>query len=246
MYIFFLILFFALLMCAVSLVGAITIVLKTSKTVLMSLIALSSGALLGGAFFHMLPEALEQFSSDSVFGLVFLGFLTFFTVEQLFHYHHCHREDINCHKPLGYIVLLADAIHKFIGGLTMGSVFMVDIRFGITIWFMQVIHEIPHKLGDFAALVTSGWNRSSALLYNVLSSSTFVIGAILAFLLVDFFHMKWLIPFAAGNFIYIAASDLVPEIKKYFGWKQNLLHILMFSIGASILVILHVFSHHLH
>ncbi len=113
---FFIVLIFSLLMCAISLVGAITLFWGASETFLMSFIALSSGALFGrraswGTFFNMLPEALEHFSSKSAFFIAFLGFLMFFMMEQLFHYHHCHRSNIGCHKPLGYIVLLVDCIH---------------------------------------------------------------------------------------------------------------------------------------
>jgi zinc and cadmium transporter len=115
-------------------------------------------------------------------------------------------------RPLGYLILLADGLHNLIGGLAVGGAFMVDIRVGIVTWLVAAAHEVPQELGDFGVLVHSGWQRRSALAWNFASALTFLVGALIAYAIADHVEVAYLLPFAAGNFVYIAAADLLPEI----------------------------------
>ena len=202
-------------MAGIALVGSVTLVLPepTLRRVLLPLVGLAAGSLLGGAFFHMLPEAVSR-SGDSldVWVAFIVGFLAFFVLEQFLHWHHCHQP-VSRHKPLGYLILLADGVHNLIGGLAVGSAFVIDIRVGLVTWLVAAAHEVPQELGDFGILVNSGWGRRSALVYNFLSGLTFLVGALVALAMSGVVDVLLLLPFAAGNFAYIAASDLIPQLR---------------------------------
>lgn len=202
-------------MSLVALVGLVTVVMPRPvlERLLLPLVALAAGSLLGGAFFHMLPEAVDALGNQlRVYVWLVAGFVTFFVLEQFLHWHHCHRTDHDGHLPLGYLILVADGLHNFIGGLAVAGAFIVDIRVGIVTWLVAAAHEVPQELGDFGVLVHSGWTRRGALIWNVVSASTFLLGGLVAYGLSGTVEVAVLLPFAAGNFIYIGAADLLPEI----------------------------------
>ena len=203
-----------LAMSALALTGSLTLVLplETFKKLVLPLVALAAGSLLGGALFHMLPESVEALGNDlAVWAWVAGGLFSFFVLEQLLHWHHCHRP-VAAHRPVGYMILVADGLHNLIGGLAVGSAFVLDHRVGIVTWLVAAAHEVPQELGDFGILLHSGWDRRRALLFNVLSALTFLVGGLLAYGVSGRIDVAVLVPFAAGNFIYIAATDLLPEI----------------------------------
>src|SRR5210317_915684 len=229
----------SILMCILALAGATTFSLseKSLQKILLPLVALSAGSLLGGAFFHMIPESIEKTGDDlTVYIYVVAGFTFFLLLEQLLHWHHCHREAIDCKKPLTYLILIGDGIHNFIGGIAVAGTFLIDIRLGITSWLAAAAHEVPQELGDFGVLVHGGWSRRKALLFNVLSGLTFLLGGLLAYGLSFEIDVSWLIPFAAGNFLYIGASDLVPEVNKHHDLRANVVHPLAFVLGLALLL----------
>lgn len=204
-----------LAMSALALVGMISVLLPAPvlDRLLLPIVALAAGSLLGGAFFHMLPETISTLGNDLlVYVWLVVGFFTFYVLEQFLHWHHCHRAVHSSHRPLGHLILLADGLHNLIGGLAVGSAFIVDIRVGIVTWLVAAAHEIPQELGDFGILVHSGWRRRSALAWNFASALTFLLGALVAYAISGGVEVGYLLPFAAGNFIYIAAADLLPEI----------------------------------
>jgi zinc and cadmium transporter len=166
------------------------------------------------------------------------GFLAFFVLEQFLHYHHCHRASAECREPLTYLVLLGDGLHNFLGGLAVAGTFLIDIRLGITTWLAAAAHEIPQELGDFAVLIHGGWPRGRALAFNVLSASTFLIGSLLAYWVSFRIDVTFLVPFAAGNFVYIGASDLVPEVNKHRGAGTNVALFAAFAGGIALLLII--------
>ena len=226
-------------MSAIALVGSVTLLMKpaTLERLLIPLVALAAGSLIGGAFFHMLPAALDQQLSGLRVGiLVVAGFTLFFLLEQFLHWHHCHRAMSDCKQPLTYLVLIGDGLHNFLGGLAIGGMFLIDIRLGVTAWLAAAAHEIPQELGDFGVLVHGGWEKRQALLFNVLSGSTFLVGGLVAYGLSFQMEVTWLIPFAAGNFLYIGASDLVPEVNKHADHSTNLGHVAAFCTGLAILL----------
>ncbi len=229
----------SLLMCILALVGVITLSLseKTLHRLLLPLVALSAGSLLGGAFFHMIPESIEKTGADiSVYIYVVGGFTFFLLLEQLLHWHHCHRGETLCKKPQTYLILIGDGIHNFIGGIAVAGTFLIDIRLGISTWLAAAAHEIPQEIGDFSVLVHGGWSRKKALLLNLLSASTFLLGGLLAYMFSFSDWIYYLIPFAAGNFIYIGASDLIPEVNKHESFSRNVLHFCCFCTGILILL----------
>ena len=229
-----------LLMSAIALVGSVTLLLSaaTLDRIVLPLVALAAGSLLGGAFFHMLPASLERVTPMVTFLWCAAGFTVFFALEQFLHWHHCHRASTDCKKPLSYLILLGDGLHNLLGGLAIGGTFLIDIRLGIAAWLAAAAHEIPQELGDFGVLIHSGWSRSKALLFNVLSALTFLVGGLVAYFVSSLMDVSFLVPFAAGNFIYIGASDLVPEVNKHGDLRKNLVHFLAFTIGLGLMIVI--------
>ena len=173
-----------LLMAAIAMTGSITLALKptTLNRLLLVLVAFASGSLIGGAFFHMIPAALLADMSGLEVGVATVaGFTAFLVLEQLLHWHHCHRADADCKRPLTYLILIGDGLHNFLGGLAIAGTFLVDVRLGITVWLAAAAHEIPQELGDFAVLIHGGWSRRRALLFNLLSGLTFLLGGLVAY-----------------------------------------------------------------
>lgn len=229
-----------ILMSAIALVGGVTLLLSQStvKKLLLPLVAFAAGSMIGGAFFHMIPAALAAMKVSTAFRSVALGFLIFFALEQILHWHHCHRADAECRKPLTYLILIGDGLHNFLGGLAIAGVFLLDARLGVAAWVAAALHEIPQELGDFAVLVQGGWKPRNALLWNVLSGSTFLVGGLVAYAASRRIDVTWLVPLAAGNFLYIGASDLVPEVNRSESLGTNLLHFVVFAAGLGLLAVL--------
>ena len=239
-----------IVMSAIALVGSLTLLLKeeTLHKIVLPLVAFSAGCLLGGAFLHMLPESIHETESFlAPYLWVLAGFLTFYALEQFLHWHHCHRDSSECQKkPLGYLILIGDGLHNFIGGLSVAAAFVMDIRLGIAAWLAAAAHEVPQEFGDFAVLLHGGWSKAKALILNVISASTFLVGGIVAFAVSSRLETWYLVPYAAGNFIYIGASDLVPEVNKQRDLKGSLVHFLAFSAGMVLMYALKLFFEHSH
>lgn len=231
------ILFSGILMSGIALVGSVTLVLREStlQKVLLPLVSFAAGSLIGGALFHMIPAALLAMPAMTTFGWVALGFLLFFGLEQFLHWHHCHRASAGCRKPLTYLILIGDGLHNFLGGLSIAGVFLMDVRLGIAAWLAAAAHEVPQELGDFGVLIHGGWNRRSALLFNLLSGLAFLAGGLIAYVASLQVDVRWLVPLAAGNFLYIGASDLVPEVNKAHSVRTSVLHFVVFAAGLGLL-----------
>lgn len=234
-------------MSAIALVGSITLILKeqTLQKLQIPLVAFAAGSLIGGAFLHMIPAGLAEFSDhESFFLWILIGFGLFFVLEQFLHWRHCQLDKEESRKPLTYLILIGDGLHNFLGGLAIGGIFLVDIRLGIMAWFAAAAHEIPQELGDFAVLIHGGWKKSSALMFNVFSGLTFLLGGIIAFFVSYQIDVNFLIPLAAGNFLYISASDLVPEVNKHENLKSNIIHFLSFALGIFIMWFIRMIFNH--
>lgn len=229
-------------MSAVALVGSVTLVLRpgTLEKLLRPMVAFAAGTLLGGALLHMLPGAIETMGSGpAVFLWVLGGFAAFFALEQFLHWHHEHHE-YGDRRPLTYLVLLGDGLHNLLGGFAVAGAFIADVRLGIGAWLAAAAHEVPQELGDFAVLVHGGWEKRRALLFNLLSALTFLVGGLLAYGASRSFDVSFLVPFAAGNFLYIAASDLVPEVKQDRDLRVNLLHFASLVAGIALLYLIRI------
>lgn len=233
------------LVSLISLIGVVTLAIKERflRAVLFLLIAFSAGALLGGAFLHLIPEALERTHSREVFILVLAGFVLFFFLEKYLYWRHCH--DGICHvHTFSYLNLIGDGLHNFIDGLVIAGSFIVSIRLGIFTTLLVIIHEIPQELSDFGVLIYGGFSRQKALFYNFLSALTAFIGAIAGYFLSTrisgFSHI--LLSFTAGGFIYISSSDLIPEIHKETQQKKSFLSLVFFLLGIVLMLIFKNFS----
>jgi zinc and cadmium transporter len=208
------ILIFGLAMSAIALVGSATLLLPEPKfkRVVLPLVALAAGSLLGGALFHLLPESIDHLGNRlGLYAALAGGFAVFFVLEAFLQWHHCHQP-LPKHEPVGYLILIADGLHNLIGGLAVGGAFIIDTELGIVTWAVAAAHEVPQELGDFGILVHSGWSKRAALAFNVVSALTFPLGGLIAYLLSGDIDVAWLLPFAAGNFLYIAAADLIPQL----------------------------------
>jgi zinc and cadmium transporter len=232
------IVFSGILMSAIALIGSVTLFFNeaTLRKILLPLVALAAGTLLGGALLHMIPAAIEKSGNRaSIYIWVLLGFTFFLALEQFLHWHHCHRAPSE-HRPLTYLILIADAVHNFTGGLAVAGAFLIDVRVGVSTWIAAAAHEVPQELGDFGILIHGGWEKGKALLYNLLSALTFLLGGLVAYGASYTFDVTFLLPFAAGNFIYIAAADLIPEIKHEDDPTLNVIHFCSFLIGIVLLL----------
>jgi zinc and cadmium transporter len=156
-------------------------------------------------------------------------------LEQFLHWHHCHRAEAGCRQPLGYLILLGDGLHNFLGGLGVAGVFLIDIRLGVTAWIAAAAHEVPQELGDFGALVHGGWSRRRALLFNLLSALTFLLGGLVAYAAAGRLDVAFLVPFAAGNFLDIGASDLIPQVNRHRSAAGSAGHFAAFMLGLGLL-----------
>ncbi len=225
-----------------SLLGVMFFVVNASmiKRVMFYLISFSTGAILGDVFIHILPELSEDSSNfGGAMLVVLLGLLFSFGIEKIIHWRHCHvLEDDGHdahHHPVGIISLLGEAIHNFIDGIVIASSFIASPAIGFSTTLAVVFHEIPQEIGDFAVLLHSGYSRGKALFFNLLSALTAVLGAVMTLFLTSQVTSltEYMLPFAAGNLIYIAAADLIPELHKETGLKQGTLQTIAMVIGMA-------------
>lgn len=231
----------------IAFIGALTLFLKERilDKVLLFLVSFSAGALIGGAFLHLVPEAIEQVGIEgdsilSIFLYLLLGFCIFFILEQFIKWHHHHAKHHPKIKPFSYLILVSDAVHNFIDGLIIAASFAVCGPVGLAAAVAVGVHEIPQEIGDFGVLVYGGFKKTRALLLNFLTAITVIFGGVVGFFLSGQIGVSivYLLPFAAGNFIYIACSDLIPEIKKQEGFKKSITHFFVFLLGIGLMFLI--------
>jgi zinc and cadmium transporter len=226
---------------AISLVGILSLPFKPHKMrkVLIYLVSFAAGALLGDAFIHLLPDSFEK----NGFGLmtsvsILSGILIFFVLEKIIHWRHCHDPLCESHsKSFVYMNIFGDSIHNFIDGAIIAASYMVSLPVGFATTLAVILHEIPQEIGDFGVMLHGGFSRKKALFVNFLSALTAVVGCVITLLIARYSGNieNILIPLAAGGFIYVAASDLIPELHKEIGIKKSLLQILFIILGIAIM-----------
>lgn len=202
------------------------------KKFLLFLVAFSAGTLMAAAFLHLIPEAVEGPLGNNAFLFVLFGFITFFAIEKIFYWRHCHEIDCSIHE-FAYLNLFGDAVHNFIDGLIIAASFMVDWHLGVSTSLAILMHEAPQEIGDFSVLLYAGFSSKKALLFNFLTGLSSVLGGLLGYFLIGRIELltSFLIAFAAGGFIYISASDLIPEIKKETDRKKCFFNFAVFVLG---------------
>ncbi|OIO26801.1 hypothetical protein AUJ16_04600 [Candidatus Micrarchaeota archaeon CG1_02_60_51] len=234
-----------LVVCAVSLAGVayLWVKPKTLDRIAIFLVALSAGVLMGDAFLHLLPESVEE-SGAEFFALAFLAsFSFFFLLERLVSWHHCHDPKHCKVHSFAYMNLVGDAVHNFIDGLIIAASFIASVPLGIATTIAVVAHEIPQELSDFGVLVYAGFTKRKALAYNFLSSLSALAGALIGFYAAS--GVEWvsafLLPFAAGGFVYIASSDLVPELHKQENLGKAIAAFAVFLLGIAFMYAVKLF-----
>ncbi|MFH1473895.1 MAG: ZIP family metal transporter [Candidatus Aenigmatarchaeota archaeon] len=234
-----------LLVSSISFIGLFTISLKEKrlKQVLLYLVSFSVGGLLGDAFIHILPIAIELNTSLSLSIFIMLGIIVSFIIEKFIHWRHCHVPTSRDHPhPFALMNLVGDGVHNFIDGMIIGSSFLTSINVGIATTMAVALHEIPQEIGDFGVLMHGGFKRKRALLMNFLTALTAVLGTVTALVLGSFVSglTSFLLPFTIGSFVYIASSDLIPELHKETESKKSLIQLIMMiaGIGVMFLVLL--------
>jgi zinc and cadmium transporter len=225
-----------LIISLISIIGILFLFMKKQslEKILLFLVSISVGSLLGGAFIHLIPEIIESgnFTINTSF-LILGGIVLFFVIENFIHWRHCHIPTSESHPHhLGAMNLIGDGIHNFIDGLIVAAAYFVSIPIGIATTLEVIIHELPQEIGDFGVLLYSGFTKRKALFFNFISALVALVGALIGiFFAGDSENFsKIIIPIAAGGFLYIAGSDLIPEIhrkqKRNFSIK-NLIGIIL-------------------
>lgn len=229
------------LISLIAFVGILTLSLRERllKRIVLLLVALSAGALMGGAFFHLIPEAVigcAVAELDVLFAYVMAGFTIFFLLEKVLYWRHCHDPKCGVHT-FGYMNLIGDALHNFIDGLVIAAAFVSSTSVGIATTIAIAFHEIPQEIGDFGVLLHSGFKKQKAILMNFISALAAILGGFVGFLISSqvesFVHI--LLPIAAGGFIYIASSDLIPELRKVDDAKKSASTFLVFLFGIALM-----------
>lgn len=210
------------------------------EKLILFMVSLSAGVLLGDSFLHLLPEAAAR-DGDSlkIWLWIIAGLLTFFVLEKIIHWRHCHILTSSKHPhPLGIMNLVGDCLHNFFDGVIIAGSFLVNIPLGITTLIAIIAHEIPHEIGNFGVLLYAGYPRRRALLFNFLTALTAILGSAAAVMIGsrinDFSDM--IVPFTAGGFIYIATADLIPEMKKETAAHKSLYQLISIIIGVLIML----------
>lgn len=233
-----------LVVSLISLIGVFTLSLKADalKKILIYLVSFSTGALFGGAFIHLLPEVAEEHGFGMEISLYVLsGIVIAFVIEKFIHWRHCHHPTTDDHPhPFAYMNLVGDGIHNFIDGMIIAASYMVSIPVGIATTVAVALHEIPQEIGDFGVLIHGGFSRAKALFLNFVTALVAVVGAVVALMLTSSVHglTEFLVPFAAGNFIYVAGSDLIPELKKEATLGKSFLQLLALVLGIAVMAAL--------
>lgn len=233
------------LVSLLSLLGLLFLAADEAKLrrILLVLVSFAVGGLFGDAFIHLIPEAFKQLGLGlSTSLLIILGIILFFAVEKLIRWRHCHLPVSEHHlHPVAALNLVGDAVHNCLDGVLIGASYAVSIPIGVTTTLAVLLHEIPHEIGDFAILVHAGFTVRRAILFNFLTALTAILGTVLALTVgphVQAFSVSML-PVAAGGFIYIAGSDLIPEIQESCdGIRMTVVQFLAIVLGIAIMALL--------
>ena len=215
------------------------------KKFLIWAVAFAGGTLLGDAFLHLIPEAYESGQGTYIAISLLCGILAFFILEKFIHWHHCH--EIGCeehNQSFSYVIMIGDAAHNFIDGMIIAASYAVSIPIGIATTMAVIFHEIPHEIGDFASMLYGGFSKQKALAYNFLAGIVAIFGAILVLTInADVANItKYLIPFAAGGFIYVASADIIPELHKSTRISHSFAQLLCIVAGIGIMYGLLIFG----
>jgi zinc and cadmium transporter len=212
---------------------------KFLNKIILTLVAFAAGALLGGAFFHLIPESIKELSLIITIILTIAGFCIFFLVEKLLHWHYC-RDEGHCHNhehPYVYLLLIGSSIHNFIDGLLIAGSFIISIPLGIITSILIIAHEIPHEIGNFGVLVHGGMKRGKAILADFLIQLTAIIGGLAGYYFLNLNqYVTILLPLAAGGFLYLVFFDLIPEVLEEKNKVKMIINLIAIILGLGLLL----------
>lgn len=238
-----------LLVSLMSLAGIAALLLQKTlfKKAQSILVSFAVGTLIGGAVLHLLPESLEHDHSRVSAVMVVVSILVFFVMEKYLNFHAHKHTSGNSIKSFGPLNLFADGLHNFLDGILIAAAYSVDIHTGVVATVVVLAHELPQEIGDFAILVQAGYKPKKALFFNLLSALTSFLGGILVLAIpgMDNQLSKYILPLAAGGFLYIALADLMPELNKQNSPKKTVFQILAVLTGLMLMWFL-LDSHTLH
>lgn len=228
----------------VSLIGVVTISMtgRRLQSILFVLVSLAAGAMFGDAFIHLLPESFEKSNAKTeVSMLVLAGIFIFFILEKILRWRHEHTfEANNSVHPIGYMNLFADGLHNLIDGVLIGASYLAGVQVGVATTVAVILHEIPQEIGDIGVLLHAGFSKKRAVIFNLLSASLAIVGALVALLassnIAGFTDL--ILPVAAGAFIYIAGSDLLPELQKEIGFYKSIVQLCAMAAGSGLMMLL--------
>lgn len=224
--------------------GALTLPFKRDalNKMVFFLVSFATGALFGDAFIHLLPEAVEKTGFSLTVSLSLIaGIMVFFVLEKIICWRHCHIETSDEHPhPFAWMNLIGDAFHNLLDGMVIAGSFLAGPTLGFATTLAVIFHEIPQEIGDYGILIHGGFGRIQALFMNFFVQLTAILGAIiiLALSINTETLTAYLIPFTAGGFIYIAGSDLIPELHKETNIRNSLFQLLSLGLGIGLMLIL--------
>ncbi len=235
-----------LVISLISLISVFALSLSEKKLKRLSflLVSLAAGTLIGDVFIHLLPE-IVSIENEGVWIWVIAGIGIFFVLEKVIHWRHCHIPTSENHPhPVGAMNLIGDGLHNFLDGALIAGSFLVDTQLGIATTIAVILHEIPQEIGDFGVLIHAGYSKAKALMFNFISAITAFFGVLVVFAIgqqnAESFAF-FVVPITAGGFIYIAVSDLLPEMRKETRWQHSLLQLLFLAVGVAIMYGLKVY-----
>ncbi len=226
-----------------SLIGLATIALDENRLrkILMFMVSFAVGGLFGDVFIHIFPDVYGKGKDLAVSLGVLGGIFLFFVLEKFIYWRHCHSTECVAHtKPFVFLNLIGDAVHNFFDGVIIGASYTASIPLGIATTLAVVLHEIPHEVGDYGILIHGGLSRWRALFLNFVCATVAILGTILALFIgaklksFAFYAM----PFTAGGFIYIAGSDLIPELHKEANIGRSLFQFAAIVLGVALMSLL--------
>ena len=200
------------------------------------LVAFSAGALMGGAFLHLLPEASETIGVLNSSWCLLVGVVIFFILERLLRWRHCHEEICEVH-PVGYLNLIGDSLHNFLDGVIIAAAFLHSTHLGLTTTLVILAHEVPQEIGDLGVLMHSGLSLPRAVILNLFVALTAVLGTVVGYYALDALQMckPYVLAISAGGFLYISACDLIPELHKERRQGRAWLALLLFILGIGLM-----------
>ena len=229
---------------AISLIAVFFLTISETmiRKLLLFMVSFAAGALFGDAFIHLLPESFEKLGYGLHTSILILaGILFFFILEKFIHWRHCHNMNFaERTHPMVMVNLIGDGVHNLIDGMLIAASYAVSLPLGITTTLAVVLHEIPHEIGNFGVLVHGGLPIKKALLYNFLTALTAIAGALMTLALgpvVKGFSLT-LLPITAGGFIYIAGSDLIPELKHDMSLSHSMYQFFSLIFGIVVMSLL--------